>query len=840
MKKNNFGWLLVSFWLTLRAAEAQTVTNFIDQFNPAGVGTNSYAAGRIGAIWANWFGGAFKGLSWDPTSDANNNPNSGSLKITNNFPVTTDQFTVWDGINGISPALSGVLWTNFQCDIRFAPGSATSGGSFGNVQFGMGTPSYGQDYWAGGSVSVAASNTNWVHVSIALKVNTDANLNNLANVFVHIYGAGLVGPSTLWVDNMAFVGMATNVGAAVLNYTNTQQRIDGFGASSAWMSGTLATADADLLFSTNTGAGLSLLRTRIAPDVTTWEGNIAQQAQARGARIWSTPWSPPVAYKDTNSVNGGNFVGNPANYQAYASQLANYVAGMQTNYGISLFALSIQNEPDVSIDYESCVWTPKQFHDFLPYLKSAMVASNVANTKIMLPEDEHWQWYLATNVMSDAATSNQVDILAAHNYGSSPAAVTQFGTPCPKILWETEHYLGTDDSITNGLQLAQEMHGFLTVAQVNAYHYWWLTGSGTGSIADNTANPAKRLFVMGNYSRFVRPNFYRFGVTNTSAALISAFKTTNSPNFVIVAANPNAMAVSQTFSLTNFPVTGTLTQWVTSAALSLENQGPVFVTNGLFNYVLQPYSVVTFTYTPVAPAVAVSPAATNLVYGNSFALAASATGTAPLSYQWYFNQTNLLAGAIASIFTNQPSVAASGTYSVVVTNVAGSATNSATVTVARARLYVTANNTNIAYGAPLPAFTATFSGLVATDTLASAVSGIPAFSTPATNGSYPGNYPLAISAGTLGAANYRFIYANGILTVLPATYPTNISASLNPGNLTIAWPASHTGWTLQVQTNPLATGLGTNWVDLAGSSTSNQVTLPVNSLDGALFYRLRQ
>ena len=101
-----------------------------------------------------------------------------------------------------------------------------------------------------------------------------------------------------------------------------------------------------------------------------------------------------------------------ANCQGYANQLANYVSWVQTNYGISLYGISMQNEPDANENYESCQWTSQDIHDFLPYLKAAMTASNVASTKIMLPEDEGWRWNLATNAMNDPATSNQVGILA--------------------------------------------------------------------------------------------------------------------------------------------------------------------------------------------------------------------------------------------------------------------------------------------------------------------------------------------------------------------------------------------------------------------------------------------
>lgn len=622
---------LFALFLSVLAGRGQTVTHVLDAFN-----TNSYPNGSITNEWSNWFGNAFQSLSLDAASDASGNPASGSLKIVANYPVATDQITVWDGINGISPALSGIRFTNFQCDVRFAAGSATnSSGKFGTLEFGVPTPGYGQSYF--GSVAVSATNTNWVHVSITLNANSNTNLLNITGLLIHVWGAGLVGPSTLWVDNLQFIGMLTNVGTATINYTNTQQRIDGFGASSAWMSGTLPTATADLLFSTNTGAGLSLLRTRIAPDVTTWEGNIAQQAQARGARIWSTPWSPPVLYKDTNSVNGGHFVSSATNFSNYAAQLAKYVVNLQSAYGISLYALSIQNEPDFSVTYESCIWTGQQIHDFVPYLDAALTASNVATTKIMLPEKSNWNWSLATNTMNDTVTSNMVDILASHNYGSSAAPVTQFGTPCPKTLWETEHFLGSGDDITNGLAIAQEVHAFMTVAQANAYHYWWLTGSGTGSIANNPAAPAKRLFTLGNYSRFVRPNFYRVAAANNSAALVSAYKDPGSSNYVIVAVNPSPYPVSQTFALTNFPVTGVMTQWVTSASLSLSNQGPVSVTNNSFTYLLPGWTVVSFVFTQTG---------TN-VGDNLFVLKADDTfGNS--SFNTIGNWTNVASGAVAA------------------------------------------------------------------------------------------------------------------------------------------------------------------------------------------------
>jgi autotransporter-associated beta strand protein len=72
-----------------------------------------------------------------------------------------------------------------------------------------------------------------------------------------------------------------------------------------------------------------------------------------------------------------------------------------------------------------------------------------------------------------------------------------------------------------------------------------------------------------------------------------------------------------------------------------------------------------------------------------------------------------------------------------------------------------------------------------------------------------------------------------------ATNPTNILSSVIGGtNLALSWPADHLGWRLQVQTNTLAKGLDTNWVDVAGATSVNSTNFTINPANGAVFYRL--
>ncbi len=71
-----------------------------------------------------------------------------------------------------------------------------------------------------------------------------------------------------------------------------------------------------------------------------------------------------------------------------------------------------------------------------------------------------------------------------------------------------------------------------------------------------------------------------------------------------------------------------------------------------------------------------------------------------------------------------------------------------------------------------------------------------------------------------------------------STTPTNITFTVSGNNLTLSWPVDHTGWFLQAQTNAPGIGIRTNWAIVPGSSSVNQVVVPLNPANGSVFYRL--
>jgi glucuronoarabinoxylan endo-1,4-beta-xylanase len=384
------------------------------------------------------------------------------------------------------------------------------------------------------------------------------------------------------------------------------QTIAGFGASSAGMTGSLTTEQARMFFSQSSGIGLSLLRIRMNPGGTTTETAIAQQAVALGATVWASPWTPPGAWKSNGSnANGGylcdGIVCSPDERANYAAQFARFAASMQAA-GVPLYAVSIQNEPDQSAPYVSCLWTPAEIEAFVPFLYTAFSNAGLSSVKIMLPECSGWELipgYISW-MATDTATAAKVGIIAGHNYDNAPGtAQTTYGLP----IWETEYSTldAYDGSMTNGIAFATLMHAMMAVANVNAYHYWWLIDQGdfdNEGLTDSNGNPAKRMYIMGNYSKFVRPGWQRIAATGSGTPLVSAYNYSDG-SFAIVAINPDS-DTSLTFSLSGLSA-ASVTPWVTSPTLSLAEQTPVAVSGSSFTYTLPATSVTTFYYDGLAP-----------------------------------------------------------------------------------------------------------------------------------------------------------------------------------------------------------------------------------------------
>jgi hypothetical protein len=192
----------------------------------------------------------------------------------------------------------------------------------------------------------------------------------------------------------------------------------------------------------------------------------------------------------------------------------------------------------------------------------------------------------------------------------------------------------------------------------------------------------------------------------------------------------------------------------------LRSTGEYMVTKDNYNGT----SIIIYRWTPGVTSTAQTidfPSVPNVVYGTvPIVLQATATSNLPVTYT--------VTGP--AVVTGQ-SLTITGAGAVTVTaNQSGNSSYAAappvvqTFTVASAVLTVTAQNLSMAYGTALPTLLSSPAGFVNGDS-ASVVTGAPALTTVATNASPVGAYTISAAQGTLAAANYNFVFVNGVLDI---------------------------------------------------------------------------
>ncbi len=109
---------------------------------------------------------------------------------------------------------------------------------------------------------------------------------------------------------------------------------------------------------------------------------------------------------------------------------------------------------------------------------------------------------------------------------------------------------------------------------------------------------------------------------------------------------------------------------------------------------------------------------------------------------------------------------------------------------------------------------------------------------------YTGTENGTFALGSTPASfNYTLTNTTGqiqlvVSTTGPSLSPVSLVSSNNAGQLQLSWPQDHIGWSLQIQTNSMSKGLGTNWAVVPGSPTTNSVTVPIVQTNESVFLRL--
>ena len=169
---------------------------------------------------------------------------------------------------------------------------------------------------------------------------------------------------------------------------------------------------------------------------------------------------------------------------------------------------------------------------------------------------------------------------------------------------------------------------------------------------NKTYTPRKQFYTVSQITKYVRPGATRIGVSGASTPLtVLAFYNTNNGQFTLTGVNTSSSATTLSCALTSLPAIPSLDLYYTSSTTNLCYGGSVAVNNGAFSVVVPADCVFTLTYTNTAsgqtapPLIAQQPQSQSVMMASNALFTMTASGAAPLGYQWLFNGTNLANGA---------------------------------------------------------------------------------------------------------------------------------------------------------------------------------------------------
>jgi glucuronoarabinoxylan endo-1,4-beta-xylanase len=372
------------------------------------------------------------------------------------------------------------------------------------------------------------------------------------------------------------------VGTVSVDLANTHQVIRGFGAANILPWRPDMTVDQiNEAFGTGAGQlGFTILRLRIPPDTSQFALQIAtaQLANALGVKIIASPWTPPSSLKTNSNIVGGEL--KTDSYAAYAAHLKAFVDYMSSN-GAPLFAVSVQNEPDVTVTYESCHWNATQMLDFLKNNASSIGVNIIAD------EASNFSHTITDAILNDPVAASNLSIIGGHLYGGGLASYP-IATSKGKEVWMTE-YLDLDTTWSHVLATGKQINDCMN-AGMSAYIWWYIIRFYGPILEDGTIS--KRGYVMSQYARFVRSEYIRVDATANpqTDVYVTAYK--NDSKVVIVVVN-NGSSIRQTFSIQNGSVTR-VTPYVTSSSKNCVQENDITVSSGKFTSSLDASSVTTF------------------------------------------------------------------------------------------------------------------------------------------------------------------------------------------------------------------------------------------------------
>ncbi len=254
-------------------------------------------------------------------------------------------------------------------------------------------------------------------------------------------------------------------------------------------------------------------------------------------KIFASPWSPPAWMKTTGKMNQGGKL-RPEYRSAWAKYYCRYIKEYK-KAGIPIWGITVQNEPEATQTWDSCVYTAEEERDFVrDYLGPTLYKENLAGVNLIIWDHNRNRLYERTKVVLDDPLASQYvwgigfHWYAGDNYDNLQLVHDAF--PEKKLLFTEGCYYPF--SMANlGNWDAGERYAESMIKDLNRWTVGWVDWNmlldeqgGPNHVGNfccapihaDTQNDSlyfmNSYFYLGHFSRFIRPGAVRIVCASTS------------------------------------------------------------------------------------------------------------------------------------------------------------------------------------------------------------------------------------------------------------------------------------------------------------------------------------
>ncbi|WP_127530914.1 glycoside hydrolase family 30 protein [Paenibacillus kobensis] len=273
--------------------------------------------------------------------------------------------------------------------------------------------------------------------------------------------------------------------------------------------------------------------------------------------FFASPWSPPAWMKTSGSLKRGSLK-EGAEYTEALAKYYRLAIQAYEQHGIPVYAMTLQNEPLLEIDYPSCYMSPARQKELAAALKREFEAHGLKTKLWIFDHNFSDAWSYISPIMKDAEGRSVVDGLALHDYEGPPSIMSELAAAYPdKPIYLTERAVwgtaGADRMAQYFRNYASSYNAWVTMLDSRIGTHQWVGTPGPTMFVQDAAEPNQywtlpEYYLLGQYAKFVQAGAFRIESTYGSADTVTNVAFRN-PDGSLVAVIINQTEAEQPFRI---------------------------------------------------------------------------------------------------------------------------------------------------------------------------------------------------------------------------------------------------------------------------------------------------